>query len=56
MAQKARIVQVDSRGQIVMPKEMRESLGLKGSAEFSLFSISDNALFLKPVKNRKISK
>lgn len=50
MAQKAKIVQVDSRGQIVIPKEMRESLGIKGKAEFSLFSISENALFLKPAR------
>lgn len=52
MAQKAKIVQVDSRGQIVIPKEMRESLGIKGKAEFSLFSVSENALFLKPKKGR----
>lgn len=50
MAQKPKIVQIDSRGQIVIPKEIREKLGIKGKAEFDLFSISENAIFLKPVK------
>lgn len=50
MVQKAGIVQVDSRGQIVIPKEIRDGLGIKGKAEFSLFSISENAIFLKPAK------
>lgn len=49
---KAKIVQVDSRGQIVIPKEIRDSLGIKGKAEFSLFSISEDAIFLKPVKEK----
>jgi len=51
--QGAGIVQVDSRGQIVIPKEIRDRLGLKDKAEFYLFSISDNGIFLKPVKGRK---
>jgi len=50
MAQKAGIVQVDSRGQIVIPKEIRDKLGIKDRSEFSLFSISDNAIFLKQAK------
>ena len=49
----AGIVQVDSRGQIVIPKDIRDRLGLNDKAEFYLFSISDNCLFLKPMKKRK---
>lgn len=47
-----KIVQVDSRGQIVLPKEIREKLGLMGRSEFSLYSISEEGLFLKPIKSK----
>lgn len=50
IADKPRIVQIDSRGQIVIPKEMRDSLGIKGKADFSLFSVSDEGIFLKAAK------
>ena len=47
ISNKAKIVQVDSRGQIVIPKDVREKLGVSEKTGFVLYSISDEGMFLK---------
>lgn len=38
------LVQCDKRGQIVIPKEVRDKLGISESADFDLFSVGDGLL------------
>ncbi|HLC98395.1 MAG TPA: AbrB/MazE/SpoVT family DNA-binding domain-containing protein [Candidatus Nanoarchaeia archaeon] len=50
MTQKPYLVQCDKRGQIVIPKELRQKLGIV-KADFDLFSIKEEGIFLK-VRNK----
>lgn len=47
-----RIVQVDKRGQIVIPKEIRRELGITGSNPFVVYSIGKDGILLK-ASNKK---
>jgi AbrB family looped-hinge helix DNA binding protein len=42
-----RIVQIDKRGQIVIPKEVREELGINPKTDFWVYSIGDEGILLK---------
>lgn len=42
-----KIVQVDKRGQIVIPKEVRDELNIDISTKFWVYSITDEGILLK---------
>jgi AbrB family looped-hinge helix DNA binding protein len=44
-----KIVQCDKRGQIVIPKDIREELGIGEGTGFWAFSISDEGILLKKI-------
>jgi AbrB family looped-hinge helix DNA binding protein len=44
-----KIVQCDKRGQIVIPKDMREELGIDEGTGFWMYSISDEGILLKKI-------
>ncbi|MFC1723181.1 AbrB/MazE/SpoVT family DNA-binding domain-containing protein [Nanoarchaeota archaeon] len=44
-----KIVQCDSRGQIVIPKDIRQELGIDEGTGMWMFSISDEGILLKLV-------
>ncbi|MBD3313005.1 AbrB/MazE/SpoVT family DNA-binding domain-containing protein [Candidatus Woesearchaeota archaeon] len=45
------VVQAGKRGQIVIPKELREKLGVE-EADFDLYSVGDNGMLLKLRKDK----
>ena len=45
-----KIVQMDSRGQIVIPKDIRIELGLEEGTGFYAYTITDEGLLLKKIK------
>lgn len=45
-----KLVQVDKRGQIVIPKDMRKELGIEEGTGFWMFSIEDEGILLKKVE------
>ncbi len=45
-----KIVQCDARGQIVIPKDMRQELGIDEGTGFWMFSITDEGILLKLVE------
>ncbi|MBI5207088.1 MAG: AbrB/MazE/SpoVT family DNA-binding domain-containing protein [Candidatus Firestonebacteria bacterium] len=46
---------LSARGQIVIPKKIRNSIKLKKGDEFEI-NISDNTIILKPIKRFKAAK
>jgi len=56
MAETARMTQIDSRGQLVIPKEIRDVLKIDEKTRLVLFTVSGNGLFIKKSKNEKVSK
>ena len=44
-----KLVQVDKRGQIVIPKEIRQDLGIDEGTGFWMYSITDEGILLKKV-------
>lgn len=46
-----KIVQVDKRGQIVIPKDVREELNIDVSTKFWIYSITDQGILLKKEGN-----
>lgn len=42
-----KIVQVDKRGQIVIPKEVREELGINSKSNLWIYSVTDEGILLK---------
>lgn len=50
-----KIVQCDSRGQIVIPKDIRQELGIDEGTGFWMFSISDEGILLKKIKDENLS-
>lgn len=44
-----RIVQCDKRGQVVIPKDIRQDLGIEEGTGFYAYSISEEGIFLKKV-------
>lgn len=49
-----RIVQSDKRGQIVIPKDIREELGLEEGSAFWVYSVGDEGILLKKVEEKSI--
>lgn len=46
-----KIIQCDSRGQIVIPKDIRRELGIEEGSGFYVYSITDEGVLLKKVKD-----
>ncbi|MFT4303350.1 MAG: AbrB/MazE/SpoVT family DNA-binding domain-containing protein [Candidatus Woesearchaeota archaeon] len=42
-----KIVQVDKRGQIVIPKDVRNELGITDKTSFWVYSVTDEGILLK---------
>jgi AbrB family looped-hinge helix DNA binding protein len=55
-----KIVQSDSRGQIVIPKDIRRELGIEEGTGFYMYTITDEGILLKKIdakdlgENKKI--
>lgn len=49
MKKHPKIVQCDSRGQIVIPKDLRNELGINGTAGFYMYSITNEGILLKKI-------
>jgi AbrB family looped-hinge helix DNA binding protein len=46
---KLKISQIDSRGQIVIPKEIREKLKISSGTGFYIYDISNDGILLKKI-------
>ncbi len=55
MKKHPRLVQADRRGQIVIPKEIRDELGIDETTGFFVYSISDEGILLKKVKPQTLT-
>ena len=51
----AKIVQTDARGQIVVPKEVRQELGIEEGTGFFLYLIEDEGILLKIIPLKELS-
>jgi len=49
-----KLVQVDSRGQIVIPKDIRRELGIDEGTGFWVYSITDEGILLKKVESKPL--
>ena len=49
-----KIVQCDSRGQIVIPKDIRKELGIEEGAGFFVYAITDEGILLKTVDQKPL--
>ena len=54
MKKYAKIVQSDSRGQIVIPKDVRRELNLEEGSGFYIYIIEDEGLFLKKIPIKEL--
>ena len=50
-----KLVQVDSRGQIVIPKDIRRELGIDEGTGFWVYSITDEGILLKKVSAKPLA-
>lgn len=50
-----KIVQMDARGQIVIPKDIRAELGLDEGTGFYMYSISGEGILLKKIGVKELS-
>lgn len=50
-----KIVQCDKRGQIVIPKDIRQELELDEGSAFWMFSITDQGILLKRIPDEELS-
>jgi AbrB family looped-hinge helix DNA binding protein len=50
-----KIVQADSRGQIVIPKDVRNELGIDEGTGFYMFTIEGEGIFLKRIKDHDLT-
>ena len=55
MKRYAKLLQMDERGQLVIPKDVREELGLAAGVGFMLYALDDEAIVLKPVHARDLA-
>lgn len=55
MKKYAKIVQADSRGQIVIPKDIRRELGMGEGAGFYLYVIENEGILLKLIPDKELS-
>lgn len=51
----AKIVQSDGRGQIVIPKDVRQELGIEDGTAFWLYAIDDEGILLKIIPYQELS-
>jgi AbrB family looped-hinge helix DNA binding protein len=51
-----KIVQIDGRGQIVIPKDIRGELGVDEGTGFLVYSIEDEGILLKKVEVEPLEK
>ncbi|MFH1510919.1 MAG: AbrB/MazE/SpoVT family DNA-binding domain-containing protein [Candidatus Woesearchaeota archaeon] len=51
-----KLIQCDSRGQIVIPKDIRSELKISDGTGFWVYSIEDEGLFLKKVEPMPLDK
>jgi AbrB family looped-hinge helix DNA binding protein len=50
-----KLLQADSRGQIVIPKEVRQALGIDESTGFFAYLIDGEGIFLKKIEGKELS-
>lgn len=50
-----KIVQCDSRGQIVIPKDIRTELGIAEGTGFSMYSLGDEGILLTKIKLQELA-
>lgn len=50
-----KVVQCDKRGQIVIPKEIRQELDIDESTGFWVYSISEEGILLKKIPQTQLS-
>jgi AbrB family looped-hinge helix DNA binding protein len=50
-----KIVQCDARGQIVIPKDIRQELNIDEGSAFWMYSITEEGILLKLVPNDELS-
>ena len=50
-----RLVQCDSRGQIVIPKEVRRELDVEEGTGFFVYAIDDEGILLKKISRKELS-
>lgn len=55
MKKYAKLVQCDSRGQIVIPKEVRYELGIEEGTGFFLYTIEGEGILLKLIPLKELS-
>jgi AbrB family looped-hinge helix DNA binding protein len=49
-----KLVQCDSRGQIVIPKEIRQDLGVEEGTGFWMYTISEEGILLKKIESPEL--
>jgi len=49
-----KIVQIDSRGQIVIPKDIRRELGIDEGTGFYMYTITDEGILLKKIDEEEL--
>jgi len=50
----AKIIQTDSRGQIVVPKEVRQELNIEDGTGFYLYVIENEGILLKTIPQKEL--
>ena len=51
----AKIIQTDSRGQIVVPKDIRAELGIENGTGFYMYIIENEGILLKIIPQKELS-
>lgn len=54
MKRYAKLVQTDARGQIVIPKEVRQELNIEEGTGFFLYLIEDEGILLKTIAHKEL--